>query len=275
MKNKNLFKVVLYLLLTVVSFAMVFPLVPLIFASLKGATEFNDTGPLTPPKNWLNFHNFAIAWTQGDLAHAFFNTGILLSVSLVGTILIGTMTAYALDRFDFRGKKVVVWSFLVATLVPGVTTQVATFQIINKLNLYNTRWSGILLYMGTDIISIYIFLQFMQSIPKALDEAARIDGAGHFTIYFRIILPLLRPAIATVIIIKGIAIYNDFYTPFLYMPDPNLGTVSTSLYRFIGPFSASWQVICAATFLVILPTLVVFLALQKYIYKGLSSGAVK
>jgi len=275
MKRLDAFKVTIYIILAVICFAMVFPLIPLIFAAFKDHTEFYDSGPLAPPKNWFNFHNFEIAWSQGDLAHAFFNTGILLSVSLVGTILIGTMTAYAIDRFDFRGKKAVVWAFLCATLVPGVTTQVATFQIISKLNLYNTRWSAILLYTGTDIISIYIFLQFMQSIPKALDESARIDGAGHFTIYFRIILPLLRPAIATVVIIKGIAYYNDFYTAYLYMPDPNLGTVSTSLYRFIGPFSASWQVICAATLLVIIPTIVVFLALQKFIYKGLSAGAVK
>lgn len=275
MKRLDTFKVIIYIVLTVICFAMVFPLIPLIFASFKNHTEFYDSGPLTPPKDWFNFHNFYLAWTQGDLVRGFMNTGILLSVSLVGTILIGTMTAYAIDRFDFRGKKVIVWAFLVAALVPGVTTQIATFQIINKLNLYNTRGAPILLYMGTDIISIYIFLQFMQSIPKALDESARIDGAGHFTIYFRIILPLLRPAIATVIIIKGIAYYNDFYTPFLYNPDPSLGTVSTSLYRFIGPFSASWQVICAATLLVILPTIVVFLALQKFIYKGLSAGAVK
>ena len=275
MRRVDAFKTIIYLVLTVICLAMVFPLIPLIFASFKGHEEFYNSGPLTPPKNWFNFQNFYLAWTQGDLVRGFLNTGILLSVSLVGTILIGTMTAYAIDRFDFRGKKFVVWAFLLAALVPGVTTQVATFQIINGLHLYNTRWAAILLYMGTDIISIYIFLQFMQSIPKALDESARIDGAGHFTIYFRIILPLLRPAIATVVIIKGIAYYNDFYTAYLYMPDPNLGTVSTSLFRFIGPFSASWQVICAATLLVILPTLAVFLALQKFIYQGLSAGAVK
>ena len=275
MKNRDMFKVISYLILSICAFATVFPLVPLFFASLKGRDEFLNTGSLTPPKNWFNFHNFQVAWSQGDLVHGFMNTGIILAVALVGTILIGTMAAYAIDRFNFKGKQLILWTFLAATLVPGVTTQVATFQIINKLNLYNTRWSAIILYMGTDIISIYIFLQFMASIPKALDESARIDGAGHFTIYVRIILPLLRPAIATVVIIKGIAMYNEFYIPFLYMPDPALGTVSTSLYRFIGPFSASWQVICAATLIVILPTLIAFLALQKFIYRGLSVGAVK
>ena len=102
--------------------------------------------------------------------------------------------------------------------MPGVTTQVATFQIINGLGLYNTKAAPILLFMGTDIIAIYIFIQFMQSIPVSLDEAAMIDGANRWTIYWRIILPLLKPAIATVVIIKGIAVYNEFYIPFLYLP---------------------------------------------------------
>ncbi len=275
MKKVETFKVIIYTLLSVISIIIIFPLVPLIFASFKNQDEFRNTSALTPPNDWTNFENFTAAWTQGALVSGFFNTAIILGVSLVATIFIGTMAAYAIDRFSFMGKRWVLWTFLIATLIPGVTTQVATFQIINGLGLYNTRWAAILLFAGTDIISIYIFLQFMASIPKALDESARIDGASHLTIYFRIILPLMRPAIATVVIIKGIAMYNEFYIPFLYMPDPELGTVSTSLYRFIGPFSASWQIICAATLLVILPTLTAFLALQKFIYRGLTAGSVK
>ena len=125
-------------------------------------------------------------------------------------------------------------------MVPGVTTQVATFQIVNFLGLFDSRWSAIVLYMGTDILSIYIFLQFIRGIPISLDESARLDGANSFTIYRRIIFPLLKPAIATVVIIKGITTYNDFYIPFLYMPSDNLGTMSTALFRFKGPFGAHW-----------------------------------
>ena len=124
-------------------------------------------------------------------------------------------------------------------------------------------------------MSIYIFLQIIRGIPTSLDEAARIDGANTWTIYRRIILPNLKPAIATVVIVKGIAVYNGFYIPFLYMPGEDLGTISTSLFRFKGPFGASWEAISAGAILVILPTLVVFLALQRYIYNGFTSGAVK
>jgi multiple sugar transport system permease protein len=194
---------------------------------------------------------------------------------VTATIIIGSMAAYVLDRFEFRFKKLVVFLFLLATLVPGVTTQVATFQVVNFMGLFNTRWAAILLFMGTDIISIYIFIQFLKGISKELDEAALIDGASYFMIYWRIILPLLKPAIATVIIIKGVAIYNEFYIPFLYMPKKALGVVSTALFKFKGPYGTQWEIISAGIVIAIIPTLIIFLLLQKYIYNGLTQGSVK
>ncbi|MGM7697933.1 carbohydrate ABC transporter permease [Microbacterium sp. A84] len=262
-----------YLSLIIASVVTLLPLSVLLFASLKTAPEYAQTGPFDPPSSWLNFDNFVTAFTSGKMLEGFVNTAIVLGVSLVGTIFLGTMAAYALDRFQFRGKKVVFGLFLVATLIPSVTSQVATFQLINGLGLYDTKTALILLFMGTDIIAIYLFIQFMQSIPISLDEAAMIDGANRWTIYWRIILPLLKPAIATVVIIKGIAVYNEFYTPFLYLPSQ--GLISTSLFRFKGPFGAQWEVIAAGAVLVIIPTLIAFLLLQRWIYKGLTAGAVK
>ena len=206
-----------YVSLVAFSLILLVPLVVILFASLKTAREYATTSPLAPPANWLNFQNFAAAWVGGDMPRAFLNTAIVLTLSIVFTVLIGTMAAYALDRFEFRAKKLVFALFLVATLVPGVTTQVATYQVINGFGLVNTYWAAVLLFSGTDIVSIYIFIQFMQSIPKSLDEAAMLEGATRFGIYWRIILPLLQPAIATVVIIKGIAIYNEFYIPLLYL----------------------------------------------------------
>jgi raffinose/stachyose/melibiose transport system permease protein len=264
-----------YLSLIVASLFAIVPLVTIFMLAFKTDQEQRTTGPLTPPSNWLNFENFATAFSQGGMVMGFINTGIILVVSVAGTILIGTMAAYAVDRFRFRGRKLVLGLFLLATLVPSVTTQVATFQVISALDLFNTRGAAILLFAGTDIVAIYIFLQFMSSIPVSLDEAAMLDGANRFTIYWRVILPLLKPAIATVIIIKGIAIYNEFYIPFLYMPSQELGVISTSLFRFMGPFGSQWQVIAAGTILVIIPTLLAFLFLQRYIYNGLTSGATK
>ena len=264
-----------YLTLVVAAVVTLLPLGVVLFASLKSRTEYAQTGPLDLPSNWLNFENFITFFVKGHIVQGLINTGFILAVSLAGTILIGSMTAYAIDRFTFRFKKLVVGAFLVGALVPSVTTQVATFQIINNLELYNTIWAPIVLFLGTDIISIYIFVQFMQSISKSQDEAATLDGANRFSIYWYIILPLLKPAIATVVIIRGIAIYNEFYIPFLYMKSPELSVISTALFRFKGPFGAQWEVIAAGTMVVIIPTLVLFLLLQKYIYNGITSGATK
>jgi multiple sugar transport system permease protein len=269
------FTVLKYLSLVVASVVTLLPLSVVVIASLKGQKEFATTGPFDLPQNFFNFENFVTFFLKGHILQGLLNTTFILVISLAGTLLIGTMTAYAIDRFTFRFKGLVLGAFLVATLVPGVTTQVATFQIVNNLGLFNTLLAPIVLFLGTDILSIYIFVQFMASIPKSLDEAAMLDGANRWTIYWRVILPLLKPAIATVVIIRGIAIYNEFYIPFLYMPSQDLATISTSLFRFKGPFGAQWEVIAAGTIVVIIPTLILFLVLQKYIYNGFTSGATK
>ncbi|WP_217129113.1 carbohydrate ABC transporter permease [Streptomyces sp. AC558_RSS880] len=265
-----------YLSLVVASLVVLLPLVVVFLTSLKSYGEIQDgQGALALPDDWLNFSNYATAFNDGHLLTAFGNTAFILLFSITGTVVIGSMTAYAIDRFDFRFKKPIMALFLIATLVPGVTTQVATFQVVNSFGLFDTRWAPILLHMGTDIVSIYIFLQFIRSIPTSLDEAARLDGANAFTIYRKIIFPLLKPAIATVVIIKGITTYNDFYIPFLYMPSEELGTMSTALFRFKGPFGAHWENISAGAIMVIVPTLVVFLFLQRYIYNGFAQGATE
>ncbi|MEV5079919.1 carbohydrate ABC transporter permease [Streptomyces sp. NPDC056159] len=258
------------------SVVVLLPLGVVLMTSLKTPEEMaDDAGALTLPGDPLNFRNYATAFQDGRMLSAFGNTAFILVFAIGGTVLIGSMTAYAIDRFTFRFKKLVVTLFLVAAPVPGVTTQVATFQIVNGFGLFDTRWAPIALYMGTDIVSIYIFLQFVRSIPLSLDEAARLDGANAFTIYRKIIFPLLKPAIATVVIVKGITVYNDFYIPFLYMPSEDLGVISTSLFRFRGPFGAHWETISAGAVLVILPTLIVFLFLQRFVYNGFMKGATR
>jgi ABC-type glycerol-3-phosphate transport system permease component len=265
-----------YLSLVGASIVVLLPLLVVLLTSLKTERQMaDDSGALTPPDSFLNFENYATAFRDGEMLVAFGNTAFILFFAVTGTVLIGSMAAYAIDRFTFRFRKPVVALFLVATLVPGVTTQVATFQIVDSFGMFDTLWAPIALYMGTDIVSIYIFLQFVRSIPISLDESARLDGANAFTIYRKIIFPLLKPAIATVVIVKGITVYNDFYIPFLYMPSDDLGVISTSLFRFKGPFGAHWETISAGAVLVILPTLIVFLALQRFIYNGFTRGATK
>lgn len=276
MTRRTIARALVYLSLIVATLVVLLPLVVVLLTSLKSEKEMADTsGALELPHDLLNFHNYVTAFQDGEMLSAFTNTAIILLISIGGTVLIGSMTAYAIDRFTFRFKKLVVVLFLTAALVPGVTTQVATFQIVNSFGMFDSLWAPIALYMGTDIVSIYIFLQFVRSIPVSLDESARLDGANAFTIYRKIIFPLLKPATATVVIVKGITVYNDFYIPFLYMPSEDLGVISTSLFRFRGPYAAHWEVISAGAVLVILPTLIVFLSLQRFIYNGFMRGATR
>ncbi|MFJ5727621.1 carbohydrate ABC transporter permease [Streptomyces paradoxus] len=276
MTRRAVTRVLVYLSLIAATAVVLLPLAAVFLTSLKSEREMADgSGALALPGDPFNFGNYVTAFQDGRMLSAFGNTAVILVVAIGGTVLIGSMTAYAIDRFRFRFRAWVLALFLIAALVPGVTTQVATFQIVNSFGLFDSLWAPIALYMGTDIVSIYIFLQFVRSIPTSLDEAARLDGANAFTIYRKIIFPLLKPATATVVIVKGITTYNDFYIPFLYMPSEDLGVISTSLFRFKGPFGAHWETISAGAILVIMPTLIVFLCLQRYIYNGFTSGSTR
>lgn len=263
-----------YLVLLIGCALVILPIIVILFGAFKDNREFSNSGIFDLPKQ-LRWENFTTAFIDGNVLIGLKNTAIILVISCVGSIITGTMTAFVIQRFNSVLTKTVKAAFLVATLLPNISMQVTVFQIVNKLGLYNTMAAPIILYVGTDIISIYIFIQFLNQISVSLDESGIVDGASYPRIYFSIILPNLTPAIATVLIIKFVSIYNDFYTPQLYMTDTKLSVVSTALYNFVGPFGAKWEIIFAGIIIAIIPTLIIFLTLQKYIYSGLVSGAVK
>jgi len=268
------FIVLKYLILVFAALLVILPILPVLLGSFKSNDEFYSSGLLAFPKKW-QFSNYTRAFVDGNMLLGFGNTILMLVVSITISVLLGAMVAYILNRFRFKGKKIISSAFLLATLIPTITNNIALFQILVDISVFNTRWAGILLFSGTDIISIYIFLQFMDNISKSLDESAMIDGASYLRIFIQIVFPLLLPAIATVAIIKGVAIYNDFTTPFLFMPKAELAMLSTSLYNFTGPFGAKWEIICAGVIAVTIPMLVIFLLFQKWIYNGLAVGSVK
>jgi multiple sugar transport system permease protein len=269
------FIVLKYIFLIFMAMIFIIPIIVVFFAAFKTQKEFNTTGVLELPNSFLNFDNFVEYIKKAKLIRGFKNTIIIMIFSLFGAVMTGSMSAFIISRFKSKVSSLVNTLFLLAAIIPGITTTVATFQVISALGLFNTRLAPIILYMGTDVMTIYIFLQFLDNISVSLDESAIIDGANYFQIFFRIILPLLKPAVVTVLVIKGIGIYNDFYTPFLYTPKDSLLTISTTLYKFKGPFGSRWDIICAGIVVIIIPTLIVFLLLQKQIYSGLVAGSVK
>ena len=264
-----------YVTLNLASVAVLIPPYAILMAAFKTPAEYYAKSKVALPDSFLNFANFHKVFVDGDLGLAFCNTSTILLISLFFTILFGTQVAYVLSRFEFRAKKLVLVAYILAMFVPSVTTQVATFEIIKALGLINSKFSVILLYIGADVVMIYVFLQFMKGIPVELDEAAKIEGCSYFGIYWRIILPLLKPAIATIVILRTIYIYNDFYFPLLYMPEQSQVTVSTALYKFTTVFGTEWTTISAGIIVILIPSITLFLLLQKQIYAGVTQGAVK
>ena len=264
-----------YFSLIFVIFWMLIPVVSCILTAFKSTKEYNQTSVATPPKNWFYFDNFVTAWTKGNMGRAFLNSIIILVFVLAGSILIGTMLAYILNRFKFLGNGFIRNLFLFAALIPGVAVQVTVFSIMTSLNLVNTLLGYIILLMGTDVISIYVFLQYFENISVSLDESAIVDGASYYTVFFRILLPLLKPAIVTCMILKGVSTYNEYYMANLYLQSDKLKVVSSSLYTFTGPFGNQYNYICAGVIITVLPALVVFITYQNKIYNGLTRGAVK
>ena len=228
------------------------------------------------PESWLNFENYIQAFQKANMGKAFINSLIILICVLIASVFIGTQLAYVLNRFKFPGNNLIRNLFLFASLLPGIAMQIAVYEIMFKLHFINSLFGYIVMMCGTDVISIYIYIQFFENISISLDESAIVDGASYFTIFYRILLPLLKPAIVTSCILKGVGTYNEYYAANLYLQDKkNLPTVATSLYTFVGPLGSKYNLICAGVIISLLPALIVFVTCQKQIYSGLTSGAVK
>ncbi|MCR5215106.1 MAG: carbohydrate ABC transporter permease [Eubacterium sp.] len=274
--QKTVFTVLKYVVLVFFSFVSLLPLVSCVITAFKTEEEYNTTNVMTLPHSFLNFSNFVDAFTKANMGRAFLNSTIILICVLLISTFIGTQIAYVLDRFEFLGNKLIRNLFLFASLLPGVAMQVAVYQIMYKLHLINSLPGYIVMMCGTDIISIYIYIQFFENIPKDIDESGIIDGAGYFTIFYRLLLPLLKPAIVTSCILKGVSTYNEYYAANLYLQDKvKYPTVATSLYTFVGPLGSQYNLICAGVIISIIPALIVFITCQKKIYTGLTSGAIK
>ena len=258
------------------AFMAVLPIVSCVITAFKTDAEYKSTNVMTLPHSWLNFDNFVKAFTKANMLVAFRNSLIVLVVVLAVSIIIGTQLAYVLNRFKFPGNSLIRNAFTFAALLPAVAMQVAVYEIMVNLNFVNTLYGYIIMMCGTDVISIYIFIQYFENLPVSLDESAYLDGASYFTIYRKILLPLLKPAIVTSIILKGANTYNEYYCAQLYLQDKTrLCTVATSLYTFTGPLGSQYNLICAGVIISLLPALIVFIIFQNQIYSGVAAGAVK
>ncbi len=252
------------------------PILLTLFAALKTKGQMVTTSPLLlPPLSEITFDNFKKVLGDKYLIIGLKNTVIILVVSLFFNVIFGTITAYIIERFDFRFKKLIVCLYFVGMLVPTFVTEIARYRIVNALGLYNTLGAPIVIYIAADLMQLYIYRQFVSSLSPSLDESALIDGCSYYRVFGQIIFPLLAPATATVIIIKSITIINDMYIPYLYMPANRLRTLTTFLMNYANAQQGSWQTLAAGIIVIMLPTILIYIVFQKYILSGIAAGAVK
>ncbi|WP_127530100.1 carbohydrate ABC transporter permease [Paenibacillus kobensis] len=274
-KDTPLWASVKYGSLVLAVLAILFPPYIMIANAFKTKDEFLSKKAMELPDSFFNLSNFAEAFKQADMSHAFQNTIIIIATTLLFNIVLGSAFCYAVGRFQFPFRGLLVGLFLFATIIPQITTQVVNFKTVQTIGLTNHLMGPVLLYVGADILQIYIYLQFIRNIPYEIDESAMIEGASLFRIFYAIIFPLLGPATATIIILKTIAVYNDMFTPYLYLTKTENVVVSTSLMRFFGINSGNWQMVSAAVLLIMIPTCILYLFMQRYIFNGVTNGAVK
>lgn len=252
------------------------PIVLTLFAAFKTKADMVNTSPLLlPPLGRITLQNFEKVLGDKYLLIGFKNTGIILAVSICFNVLFGTITAFILERFQFKMKKVIMSLFFLGMLIPSFVTEIARFKIINGIGLYNTLGAPIVIYVASDLMQLYIYRQFISTLPVSLDESALLDGCSYFGLFSRIIFPLLAPATATVVIIKAITIINDMYIPYLYMPKNRLRTLTTFLMNYANAQQGSWQKLAAGIIIIMLPTILIYIFFQRYILAGIAAGAVK
>lgn len=271
----TIFDIFKYISLICASIVALVPVCVCVLTAFKTNEEWETSSVLDLPSSFAYLENFKIAIQQANMLRCFANTAIILVVVLTVSVFTGSMLAYALNRFTFPGRGMVESLFLFASLLPGIAMQVTIYEIMHNLGLINHLYGYMIVLMGTDIISIYIFLQFFENLPVSLDESAIIDGCTYFGVFFRILFPLLKPAIMTSLVLKGVSVYNEYYASNLYLTQPELKTISTALYTFTGPYGNQYNYICAGVLITIIPILVFFLIFQKQVYSGMASGAVK
>ena len=253
---------------------VILPILLTLFAALKTRGDMVNTSPLALPEN-VTWENFKEVLGDKYLWVGLKNTALILVISLFFNILLGTITAFIIERFDFPFKKGVVGLFFVGMLVPTFVTEIARFKIISGIGLYGSIGAPIPIYVASDLMQLYIYRQFLSTIPVSLDESALLDGCSYFQLFRRIIFPLLAPATATVAIIKSITIINDMYIPYLYMPGNKQRTLTTFLMDYANAQQGSWQTLAAGIIVIMLPTVLIYVFFQRYILAGVAAGAVK
>ena len=262
----------IHVLLLVGSAIAVLPVLLAVQASFKTLYDFYDR-PLGLPSKWA-WENYASVWQQARIPEVAWNSVVVCAISVPLILLISSLAAFGLARYRFRGNTAVYLYFLAGLIIPVQLSILPTVLLLKTLRIVNTYPGLILPYVGLGVpFSVFILTGFLRTLPRDLEEAARIDGAGEHTIYWRIMLPLSAPALATVAILNFVGIWNDFFFPLVVAPA--LPTLQVGVNNLRGYYSTQWGLIFAGVTLSVLPLLVGYVLLTKQFIRGIAAGAVR
>jgi ABC-type glycerol-3-phosphate transport system permease component len=266
-------RVVSYLILLVVLFIVAYPIFWMFMTSLKEQWEIFEN-PFALPAS-LNFSNYVEAWSAGNFNLYFLNSIIITVPSVLSAVLVSALAGYAFARFKFRGSRFLFIYFLVGIMVPPQAVIIPAFIIVSRLGLMNNYLALIFTYLSWCPIGIFILTTFFRSLPLEIEDAAKVDGASPLDIFWRIALPLAKPALATVAIFYFVFVWNDFLYPLLYLQNDTMSTIPMGLMLFNGRYRVDWGMQNAALSIAVLVPLVFYMIFQDKFVKGLTAGAVK
>lgn len=234
----------------------------------------DDLTPPFFPSSRATVDNFVNAWTQSSLPGAIVTSLIVTSVSCLVVIAIATMAAYPLARSTARLSNATFYVFLVGLLLPFQLALLPLYFQMRDLGLLGSIWALVVVYAGVQMpFSIFLITTFLRSaVPLDYEEAARIDGCSHIGVFWHIIVPLLRPVLGTCLILNGVSVWNDFFTPLIYLAGSNQVTIPMAIFQFVGRYASNWPLIFASLIISMIPVLVLYLVFQRYVIQGFAGG---
>jgi raffinose/stachyose/melibiose transport system permease protein len=251
-----------------------------IYIALVGVFKSNEDiirKPFSLPLSGT-FSNIKFVFTDPstNIMRLYFNTIIIVVISLTITLIVSSFAAYYTSSSKTKGGKFLYVYFIFGLMIPYQIAFLGVVQILRRVHLIGTYPGIILTFIsGNIMLSVFIYHGFMKSIPKELEEAAAIDGAGEFRIFWKIILPLVKPCTTTIAIFSGLGMWNDFYTPLIVLGGGKLSTITLGIYNSISQYSSDWGHVFAYVFFASLPIIIVYIMAQKNIISGLTAGALK
>lgn len=267
--------VVLWVALIVLAVLWIAPFVFIIFTSLKSAADIAGTSAFAPPLSPA-WDNFTRAWARGHFSSTVVNSVVITAIKVPLGLFISAMAAYSLARIEYHGQKLIFLLVVFGTMIPFQVMLAPIFGVVNDFHLINTYVGVILPYLAFGVpYQVFILHGFFKDVPKELSEAARIDGASHFTIFWRIFLPVSLPVLAALLILDFVATWNEFAMALVILQDNRMWTLPLGLMSFQSQFSRDYGQLNSAIVMTVLPAIIVYMIFQRYFVSGLTSGAVK